>query len=192
MVASAEPQTQEETRSVAGARWYVVQAYSGFEKKVAQSIREHAERQGLAQFIEEVLVPTEEVTEVRKGKKVASERKFFPGYVLVKMVLNDQTFHLIKSTPKVNDFLGSGNRPTPISDREADKILNQVKEGVERPRPAVMFEVGEEVQVTDGPFASFNGVVQEVDEERARLKVSVSIFGRATPVELEFGQVSKS
>ncbi len=178
--------------TVTAARWYIVHAYSGFEKKVAEYIREHAKNQGLDQFIEQVLVPTEEVTEVRRGQKVSAERKFLPGYVLVKMVLTDQSFHLIKNTPKVTGFLGAQNKPVPITEAEAERILHQVQEGVERPRPAVMFEVGEDVQVTDGPFASFNGKVEEVDEERARLKVSVSIFGRATPVELEFSQVSKS
>lgn len=176
---------------VAGARWYIIHAYSGFEKKVAEAIREQAEHQGLAALIEDVTVPMEEVVEIRKGQKRKAERKFFPGYVLIRMVLTDDTYHLVKNTPKVTGFLGPQGRPSPISDAEADRILNQVKEGVERPKPMVQFEVGEEVRVKDGPFTSFNGLVEEVDEDRARLKVSVSIFGRATPVELEYSQVEK-
>ena len=172
-------------------RWYIVHAYSNFEKKVAESIREQAITNGLEDQFEEVLVPVEEVVEMRRGRKVASERRFFPGYVLVKMEMTDQAYHLIKNTPKVTGFLGSDNRPMPISDAEADRIINQVQEGVERPRPTVSFEIGEQVKVSDGPFASFNGLVEEVDEERARLKVAVSIFGRPTPVELEYGQVEK-
>ena len=172
-------------------RWYIVHAYSNFEKKVAESIKEHAERAGLSSLFEEILVPMEEVVEMRRGRKVQAERKFFPGYVLVKMEMTDQAHHLIKNTPKVTGFLGADNKPAPISEAEAMRILSQVKEGVERPKPSVMFEVGENVRVADGPFASFSGVVEEVDEERARLKVAVSIFGRPTPVELEFGQVEK-
>jgi transcription termination/antitermination protein NusG len=172
-------------------RWYIVHAYSNFERKVADSIKERAVAAGLAEKIEEVLVPMEEVVEMRRGRKVSSERKFFPGYVLVKMELNDQTYHLIKSTPKVTGFLGTENKPIPITEEEAGRILQQVQEGVERPKPSVTFEIGEQVRVADGPFASFNGLVEEVDEERARLKVAVSIFGRATPVELEYGQVEK-
>src|SRR6185369_8270318 len=161
--------------------WYVVHAYSGFENKVAQSIREQAEKKGLSEEITEVIVPTEEVVEVRRGAKVQTERKFFPGYVLVKI------------TAKVTGFLGGGGRgkPVPISDAEASRILKQVQEGVERPKPAVSFEIGEQVKVADGPFASFNGTVEDVDEERARLKVAVSIFGRSTPVELDYAQVEK-
>ena len=173
------------------ARWYVVHVYSGFEKKVASSIREQAEQKGLGEKFEEVLVPTEEVVEVRRGAKVNSERKFFPGYVLVKMQMTDEAYHLIKNTPKVTGFLGSDNKPMPLSEAEAQRILHQVQEGIERPKPSVSFEVGEQVRVSDGPFASFNGTVEEVDEGRSRLKVAVSIFGRATPVELEFGQVEK-
>ncbi|HEX5931392.1 MAG TPA: transcription termination/antitermination protein NusG [Methyloceanibacter sp.] len=172
-------------------RWYIVHAYSNFERKVAESIKERAVAAGLSDMFEEVLVPMEEVVEMRRGRKVSSERKFFPGYVLVKMELNDQTYHLIKSTPKVTGFLGTENKPIPITEEEAGRILQQVQEGVERPKPSVTFEIGEQVRVADGPFASFNGLVEEVDEERARLKVAVSIFGRPTPVELEYAQVEK-
>ncbi len=172
-------------------RWYIVHAYSNFEKKVAESIREGAAQRGLSEAFEEILVPTEQVVEVRRGRKVSTERKFFPGYVLVKCDLTDPVFSLIKNTPKVTGFLGTDKKPMPISDAEADRILHQVQEGIERPKPAVSFEVGEQVRVSDGPFASFNGVVEEVDEDRSRVKVAVSIFGRATPVELEFGQVEK-
>ena len=172
-------------------QWYVVHAYSGFEKKVAQSLQEQSVVKGMEEFFDEILVPTEEVVEMRRGSKVNSERKFFPGYVLVKMELNEDSYHLVKNTPKVTGFLGAGNKPVPISQAEADRILHQVKEGVERPKPSVTFEIGEEVRVNDGPFQSFNGQVEDVDEERARLKVSVSIFGRSTPVELEYGQVEK-
>jgi transcriptional antiterminator NusG len=172
-------------------RWYIVHAYSNFERKVAESIKERAAAAGLSDLFEEVLVPMEEVVEMRRGRKVSSERKFFPGYVLVKMELNDETYHLIKATPKVTGFLGTENKPIPITDEEAGRILQQVQEGVERPKPSVTFEIGEQVRVADGPFASFNGLVEEVDEERARLKVAVSIFGRATPVELEYAQVEK-
>jgi len=172
-------------------RWYIVHAYSNFEKKVAESIREQAAQRGLAELFDQILVPTEKVVEVRRGRKVDAERKFFPGYVLVKMALTDDAYHLIKNTPKVTGFLGSDNRPMPISEAEANRILHQVQEGVERPKPSISFEIGEQVRVADGPFASFNGLVEEVDEVRARLKVAVSIFGRATPVELEYGQVEK-
>lgn len=172
-------------------RWYIVQAYSNFERKVAESILEKVGQSGLDGLFDEVLVPTEKVVEVRRGRKVDAERKFFPGYVLVKMELTDETFHMIKNTPKVTGFLGSDNKPIPISEAEANSILQQVQEGVERPKPSISFDVGEQVRVSDGPFASFNGLVEEVDEERARLKVEVSIFGRATPVELEYAQVEK-
>ena len=172
-------------------RWYVVHVYSGFEKKVAESIKEQVAAAGMEDLIEDVLVPTEEVVEMRRGQKVSAERKFFPGYILAHMEMNDLSWHLVSNTPKVTGFLGSGKKPSPISQKEADRILHQVQEGVERPKPSVSFEVGEQVRVSDGPFASFNGLVEEVDEERARLKVTVSIFGRATPVELEYGQVEK-
>ncbi|MDA0221220.1 MAG: transcription termination/antitermination protein NusG [Proteobacteria bacterium] len=173
-------------------RWYIVHCYSGFEKKVAQSITEQAAVQGLEEMFENVLVPSEEVVEMRGGRKVSSERRFFPGYVLVRMEMTDQTWHLVRNTPKVTGFLGSGSKPMPIPDAEAERVMSQVQEGVERPRPSITFEIGETVRVADGPFTSFNGTVQEVDEERARLKVAVSIFGRATPVELEYSQVEKT
>jgi len=172
-------------------KWYIVHAYSNFEKKVAESIREQAKNQGLEENFSDILVPTEDVVEIRRGRKVNSERKFFPGYVLVKMEMTDEAYHLIKNTPKVTGFLGSGNKPMPVSEKEVQRIVGAIEEGVERPKPTIMFEIGEQVRVTDGPFASFNGSVEDVDEDRARLKVTVSIFGRATPVELEYSQVEK-
>jgi transcription termination/antitermination protein NusG len=172
-------------------RWYIVQAYSNFENKVAESIREQAKQRHLDHLFDEVIVPKEKVVEVRRGRKVDAERKFFPGYVLVKMDLSDEAYHLIKNTPKVTGFLGSDNKPMPISDAEAARILQQVQEGIERPKASITFEIGEQVRVSDGPFASFNGTVEEVDDARSRVKVAVSIFGRPTPVELEFTQVEK-
>jgi transcription termination/antitermination protein NusG len=172
------------------ARWYIVHAYSNFEKKVAEDIENKAKQKGLSSQIEQIVVPTEKVVEVRRGRKVDTDRKFFPGYVLVRANLTDAVFSLIKNTPKVTGFLGD-SKPVPITDKEAERILTQVQEGVERPKPSITFEIGEPVRVSDGPFASFNGFVQEVDEERARLKVEVSIFGRAVPVDLEFAQVEK-
>ena len=172
-------------------KWYIVHAYSNFEKKVASTIREQAEMQGLSDLIEEIEVPTEEVVEVVRGRKRTVEKRHMPGYVLVKMKMTDEAYHLIKNTPKVTGFLGADNKPMPISEAEANRLLQQVQEGIDRPKPSVSFEVGEQVRVSDGPFASFNGTVEEVDEGRSRVKVAVSIFGRATPVELEFGQVEK-
>ncbi|MBO6838556.1 MAG: transcription termination/antitermination protein NusG [Alphaproteobacteria bacterium] len=172
-------------------RWYVVHVFSGSEKKVAESIMEQVQAQGLEEMVETVEVPTETVVEMRRGKKVNAERKFFPGYVLVNCEMNDVTWHLVSNTAKVTGFLGTGKRPSPISEKEAQRILDQVQEGVERPKPSITFDIGEQVRVSDGPFTSFNGTVEEVDEEKARLKVTVSIFGRATPVELEYSQVEK-
>lgn len=175
------------------ARWYIVHAYSGFEKKVAAAIREQAAQKGLSEKIEEVFVPVEDVMEVRRGKKISSERKFFPGYVMVKMELSDATWHMVKNLPKVTGFLGGGGKgkPVPISDKEAEGIFSQIREGIEHPKHAISFEVGESVKVAEGPFEGFVGTVEEVDDEKSRVKVSVSIFGRATPVDLEFTQVEK-
>jgi transcriptional antiterminator NusG len=173
-------------------KWYIVHAYSNFEKKVADSIREQAHTQGLDEAFSEILVPTEDVVEIRRGRKINAERKFFPGYVLVKMDLSDEAYHLVKNTPKVTGFLGSGSKPMPVSEREVARIIGAIEDGVERPKPTITFEIGEAVRVIDGPFASFNGSVEQVDEDRARLRVTVSIFGRATPVELEYAQVEKT
>ncbi len=172
-------------------KWYIVHAYSNFEKKVAENLREQARMLGLEEHFSEILVPTEDVVEIRRGRKVNAERKFFPGYVLVKMEMTDEAYHLVKNTPKVTGFLGSGAKPIPVSEREVQQIIGAVEEGAERPKPVIRFDIGEKVKVTDGPFASFDGVVESVDEDRARLRVAVSIFGRATPVDLEYGQVEK-
>jgi transcriptional antiterminator NusG len=173
-------------------QWYVVHAFSGFEKQVVRSLKEHIRNAGMEDQFEEILVPTEEVVEMRGGQKRTSERKFFPGYVLVKMDMNDETWHLVKNVPKVSGFIGGvGNKPTPITDKEADTILQQVQDGVEKPRPKFSFEAGEQVRVVDGPFADFNGTVEDVNFEKSKLRVSVSIFGRMTPVELDFSQVEK-
>ena len=179
------------TKANADAKWYIVHTYSNFEKKVAEEIKRQAKIQGLEDEIVDVVVPTEEVLEVRRGQKVNAERKFLPGYVLVRARLTDEAYHLIKNVAKVTGFLGQNNKPMALRQSEVDRILNQVTEGAERPKPSVTFEIGEQVKVADGPFTSFTGVVEEVDEDRSRLKVAVSIFGRATPVELEFTQVEK-
>ncbi|MBN9428672.1 MAG: transcription termination/antitermination protein NusG [Burkholderiales bacterium] len=173
-------------------RWYVVHAYSGMEKSVARAIQERVDRAGMAHKFGRILVPTEEVVEMKGGQRTITERRFFPGYVLVEMEMDDDTWHLVKHTNKVTGFIGgTGNRPTPISEREVEKIMAQMQEGVEKPRPKTLFEVGEMVRVKEGPFTDFNGNVEEVNYEKSRLRVSVTIFGRATPVELEFGQVEK-
>ena len=172
-------------------KWYIVHAYSNFEKKVAESIREQARTQGLEDSFSEILVPTEDIVEVRRGRKINTERKFFPGYVLVKMDLSDEAYHLIKNTPKVTGFLGSGAKPMPVSEKEVARIIGAIEESVERPKSTIRFDIGETVRVTDGPFQSFSGSVEQVDEARERLRVTVSIFGRATPVELEYSQVEK-
>jgi transcriptional antiterminator NusG len=174
-------------------RWYVVHAYSGFEKSVARALAERIERAGMKDQFGQILVPVEEVVEMKAGKKATSERKFFPGYVLVQMDMTDDTWHLVKSTPKVTGFVGgTATKPAPISEKEVDAIMNQMKEGVEKPKPKVLFEVGQSVRVIDGPFNDFNGTVEEVNYDKSKLRVSVLIFGRATPVELEFGQVEKA
>jgi transcriptional antiterminator NusG len=174
-------------------RWYVVHAYSGFENQVKRSLEDRIARSGMQDQFGEILVPTEEVVEMREGQKRKSERKFFPGYVLVKMEMNDDTWHLVKDAPKVMGFIGgTSDKPAPITDREADQILQRIQEGVEKPKPKVLFETGEVVRVTDGPFNDFNGVVEEVNYEKSKLRVAVLIFGRSTPVELEFGQVEKA
>lgn len=174
-------------------RWYVVQAFSGFESRVAKSLKEHIKMHDMEDLFGEVLVPTEEIVEMRAGQKRKSERKFFPGYVLVQMVMNDSTWHLVRNVPRVMGFIGgTSDRPAPITDKEADAILNRLQESVDKPKHKTLFEPGEIVRVSDGPFADFNGTVEEVDYDKSRLKVSVLIFGRATPVELDFSQVEKS
>lgn len=178
---------------MSAAKWYVLHVYSGFENKVADAIKEKAAKQGLEDHVEEIMVPTEEVVEVKRGQRVNTERKFFPGYVLAKLRMDDNVWHLIKDTPKVSGFLGAGGKkPVPVSEKEAQALIQQIQEGIDSPRPSVTYDIGEEVKVIDGPFASFNGVVEEIDEEKSKLKVSVSIFGRATPVELEYSQVEKA
>lgn len=173
------------------ARWYVLHVYSGSEKKVAESIKEQAILKKMEDKILDVIVPTEDVVEVRKGTKVNAERKFFPGYILIKMEMSDESWHVVMNTPRVTGFLGSRNKPQPITEAEANRIMQQMEEGIQRPQTVVDYEIGEQVRVTDGPFASFIGLVEDVDLEKTRLKVSVSIFGRSTPVELEFNQVEK-
>ncbi len=172
--------------------WYILQVFSGSEKKVLDNILTQAEKKGHRDKIDKWLIPSEDVIEMKRGKKINSERKFFPGYLILKMLMTDDIWHIVKGVPKVSGFLGGKKgEPSPVSQSEIDKIINQVKEGLDKPKPSVSFEVGEQVRVSDGPFTSFNGVVEEVDEEKARLKVSVSIFGRSTPVELEYSQVEK-
>ena len=181
-----------ETKALVMAkRWYVLHVFSGSEKKVAQLITEQAESNGLEHQIDEVMVPTEEVVEMRRGVRVQSEKKFFPGYILVKMELTDEAWQLVTSQPRVTGFRGGKGRPVPITNAEAERLIHQMSEGVERPRAPVTFDIGEQVRVSDGPFASFNGYVEEADDDKARLKVTVSIFGRSTPVELEYSQVEK-
>ena len=177
--------------TMSDAKWYIVHTYSNFEKKVAEEIKRQAEQQGLSDLIEDVLVPTEDIVEIRRGQKVNAERKFLPGYVLLRARLTDECYHLVKNVAKVTGFLGQNNKPMPLRQGEVDRILNQVTEGAERPKSTINFEIGEQVRVADGPFTSFTGTVEEVDEDRSRVKVAVSIFGRATPVELEYTQVEK-
>ena len=172
-------------------KWYIIHVYSGSEKRVKEAIEEQMETKNMSSFIEEILVPTEEIFEIRKGAKVKTEKKFFPGYILIKMNMTDESWHFIKSQPKVTNFLGTKGKPSSLSDKEAKRLIEQITERVESPRSNVIFEIGEEVRVSDGPFQSFNGLVEEIDEDKSRLKVTVSIFGRSTPVDLEFTQVEK-
>ena len=176
---------------MSNTRWYVLHAYSGYEKKVADSIMDQANKLGIQEHIEDISVPTQNITEVKRGVRVNTERKIFPGYILIKMNLNDDTWHIIKTTPKLSGFLGNKGKPIPISNAEAKRISQQVVDGVEKTRPAIMYDVGEQVKVIDGPFASFNGEIEQIDEEKARLRVAVSIFGRSTPVDLDYSQVEK-
>tara|TARA_Y100000590_G_scaffold435746_1_gene555528 strand:+ start:94 stop:624 length:531 start_codon:yes stop_codon:yes gene_type:complete len=171
--------------------WYIVQSHSNFENKVAKIIREEAEKLKFSSEIEEIIVPTHDITEVRRGKRVQRKKKYFPGYILIKSEMNDQLYHMIKNIKKVSGFLGTKGTPVPVSDKEIEKILGQIKDGVAQPKSAIDYSVGEKVQVIDGPFASFNGLIEDIDEEKSRLKVSVSIFGRPTPVDLEYNQVEK-
>ena len=173
-------------------KWYIIHTHSGFETKVIANIKEEVKKKGLANHFTEFLVPTQKTLEIKKGKKVEGEKKFYPGYILIKMIMDDDAWHLVKKTSKVSGFLGASNKPLALREEEANRILNQIKEGVESVVSTISFEVGETVKVADGPFASFNGIVEEVDADRSRLKVAVSIFGRATPVELEYTQVEKS
>jgi transcriptional antiterminator NusG len=174
-----------------GKEWYIVHTYSGFEAKVKESLRQRAEAAGMEALIEEVLIPTEEVVEMREGKKTRSKRKFFPGYVLVRMELTDDTWHVVRNTPKVTGFVGTGNKPVPLREDEVDRIINQVSVAAEKPKPKLEFRINETVRIIDGPFSNFTGEVEEVNEDRSTLKVMVTIFGRATPVELDFLQVEK-
>ena len=174
------------------AKWYIVQAHSNFEKRVKESLEREAGEKGLEHLFEEILVPTEQVVEIRKGRKIESERKFFPGYVLVKMKLTDEAYHLVKNTPKVSGFLGSASKPMPVSEKEVARIVGQIREGAEKPVPTITFDIGEKVKVVDGSFQSFEGTVEDVDDENARLKVLINIFGRGTPVELDYTQVEKT
>lgn len=180
-----------ETTEPKGMRWYVIQGMPGMEKKIAQQIKETAIKKGLIDQIGDVLVPSEQVIETRRGQKITVDQKFFPGYILLRMLMTDEAWHLVRNTPKVTGFLGNKMRPTPMPDADVERILKQAKEGAEKPRPSVHFEIGEQVRVAEGPFMSFNGTVEEVDERAGRLKVSVSIFGRATPVDLEYSQVQR-
>ena len=176
---------------IGAAKWYVVNVYSGFEKKVVQAIEEQAAKKGVSDRFEEILVPSEEVVEIKRGTKVSAEKNYLPGYVLVKMVLDDETWHLVRNIARVSSFLGANGKPMPISQAEVNRIMKQVQDSSEKPRHTINFEIGEQVRVSEGPFSSFSGLVEEVDGEKGRLKVSVMIFGRPTPVELEFGQVEK-